>query len=70
IRNLRYLHEVAPQDSFKSFIIKNADSIWENDHNKNDRLGVAWTGPYVDATGPSHSSALDAIVAAIAVADD
>lgn len=70
IRNLRYLHEVAPQDSFKSFIIKNADSIWKNDRSKNDRLGVAWTGPYVDATGPSHSSALDAIVAAIAVADD
>ncbi|KAF7544692.1 hypothetical protein G7Z17_g9746 [Cylindrodendrum hubeiense] len=70
IRNLRYLHEVAPKDSFKSFIIKNANSIWKNDRSSKDKLGVAWTGPYVDATGPSHSSALDAIVAAIAVADD
>ncbi|KAH7150035.1 glycoside hydrolase [Dactylonectria estremocensis] len=70
IRNLRYLHAVAPQDSFKSFILKNADSIWKNDRDSSNRLGVAWAGPYVDATGPSHSSALDAIVAAIAVADN
>lgn len=67
IRNLRYLNEVAPDDDFKTFILKNADSIWKNDRNSKDRLGVAWTGPYVTASGPSQSSALDAIVAAIAV---
>jgi predicted alpha-1,6-mannanase (GH76 family) len=67
IRNLRYLNDLAPNDSFKSFILRNAQSIWVNDRNSVNMLGVAWTGPYVAATGPSHSSALDALVAAIAV---
>ncbi|KAH6895619.1 glycoside hydrolase [Thelonectria olida] len=67
IRNLRYLYDEVKDDDFKKFIIKNADSIWKNDQNSNHRLGVAWTGPYVPASGPSHSSAMDALVAAIAV---
>ncbi|CAM1511548.1 Fc.00g090610.m01.CDS01 [Cosmosporella sp. VM-42] len=68
VRNLRYLYEFAPEQEFKDFITKNADSIWANDRNDQNRLGVAWTGPYVDASGPSHSSALDVLVAAVAVA--
>ncbi|KAI5463470.1 glycoside hydrolase [Mariannaea sp. PMI_226] len=67
IRNLRYLNIVAPDADFKAFIIRNADSIWKNDRNSINRLGVAWTGPYEPASGPSHSSAMDALVAAIAV---
>ncbi|KAL7950183.1 glycosyl hydrolase family 76 domain-containing protein [Trichoderma barbatum] len=67
IRNLRYLNDLAPSDNFKNFILRNAQSIWNNDRNSENKLGVAWTGPYVAATGPSHSSALDALVAAIAV---
>ncbi|KAL7789059.1 glycosyl hydrolase family 76 domain-containing protein [Trichoderma ceciliae] len=67
IRNLRYLNDLAPNDNFQNFILRNAQSIWNNDRNSNNMLGVAWTGPYVSATGPSHSSALDALVAAIAV---
>lgn len=68
VRNLRYLNDVAPHKEFRDFIIKNADSIWERDHNNENRLGVSWAGPYLPATGPTQSSALDAIVAAIAVA--
>jgi predicted alpha-1,6-mannanase (GH76 family) len=67
IRNLRYLNDLAPNDNFKNFILRNAQSIWNNDRNSANMLGVAWAGPYVAATGPSHSSALDALVAAIAV---
>lgn len=67
VRNLRYLNDLAPNDNFKKFILRNAQSIWNNDRNSNNMLGVAWTGPFVAATGPSHSSALDALVAAIAV---
>lgn len=67
IRNLRYLNDLAPNSNFKNFILRNAQSIWNNDRNSNNQLGVAWAGPYVAATGPSHSSALDALVAAIAV---
>jgi predicted alpha-1,6-mannanase (GH76 family) len=68
IRNLRYLHEVSPDAQFRDFILTNADAIWENDRNEENKLGVAWDGPYFDASGPSHSSALDVLVAAIAVA--
>ncbi|KAL7806523.1 glycosyl hydrolase family 76 domain-containing protein [Trichoderma aethiopicum] len=67
IRNLRYLNELAPSSNFRNFILRNAQSIWNNDRNSQNKLGPAWTGPYVAATGPSHSSALDALVAAIAV---
>lgn len=67
IRNLRYLNDLAPSDNFKNFILRNAQSIWNNDRNSVNMLGVAWTGPYVAATASSHSSALDALVAAIAV---
>ncbi|EEU40881.1 uncharacterized protein NECHADRAFT_33506 [Fusarium vanettenii 77-13-4] len=68
IRNIHYLHKASPKDLYRRLIIKNADSIWKNNRNKRNQLGVAWTGPYVDATGPSHSSALDVLVAAIGVA--
>ncbi|KFA61958.1 hypothetical protein S40285_02811 [Stachybotrys chlorohalonatus IBT 40285] len=68
VRNLRYLHEAAPDPQFQELIVKNADVIWANDRNDQNQLGVAWNGPFVLATGNSHSSALDAIVAAIAVA--
>ncbi|KAI9171065.1 putative mannan endo-1,6-alpha-mannosidase [Paramyrothecium foliicola] len=68
IRNLRYFDEVAPDPQFKSFITKNADVIWANNRGANAEMGVAWNGPVVAYNGKSHSSALDALVAAIAVA--
>ncbi|KAF5022271.1 hypothetical protein F66182_5710 [Fusarium sp. NRRL 66182] len=67
LRFIRYLHTVSPRDLYRRLIIKNANSIWNNGRSKDDKLGVSWTGPYVEATGPSHSSAMDALVAAIAV---
>ncbi|TQV96531.1 hypothetical protein V2A60_003078 [Cordyceps javanica] len=69
IRNLGYLQKVAPDAQFRSFILTNARSIWRNDREvRSTKLGVAWAGPYFDATSPSQSSALDALVAAITVA--
>lgn len=67
VRNLGYLNQVAPHQEFKEFIIRNADSIWKSDRDNQNKLGVAWAGPYVAATGPTQSSALDVLVAAIAV---
>ncbi|POR31904.1 Putative mannan endo-1,6-alpha-mannosidase [Tolypocladium paradoxum] len=66
MRNLGYLNAVAPHKEFADFIIKNADSIWAKDRD-GGKLGVAWTGPYIKATGASQSSALDVLVAAISV---
>lgn len=69
IRNLGYLHQAAPDAKFRSFIITNANSIWKNDRQtSSNKLGVAWAGPYYDGTSAAHSSALDALVAAISVA--
>ncbi|KAI0159593.1 glycoside hydrolase family 76 protein [Xylariaceae sp. FL1272] len=66
MRNLRELHQVAPQDTFKNFLLTNADSIWNKDR-KGDLLGLSWTGPYDTATAGTQSSAIDALVAAVAI---
>ncbi|KAK3196530.1 hypothetical protein K4F52_000412 [Lecanicillium sp. MT-2017a] len=68
IRNLRYLHATAPNDDYKNFILRNANSIWGKDRDSSNKLGVSWGGPYYGATGMTQSSALDALVAAVAVA--
>ncbi|WYZ45192.1 hypothetical protein EsH8_VIII_000508 [Colletotrichum jinshuiense] len=68
VRNLGYLHAVAPQDDFKTFILKNADSNWASNRDGQGKLGVVWSGPVQGVSGPTHSSALDAIVAAVAAA--
>ncbi|KAH0437345.1 glycosyl hydrolase [Colletotrichum camelliae] len=68
VRNLRYLQAVAPSDDFKTFLIKNADSNWSKNRDSAGKLGVVWSGPAQGVSGPTHSSALDSIVAAIAVA--
>ena len=68
VRHLSYLQRESAREAYKEFILRNADSIWEEDRNGgDDKLGVAWYGPYHDALASHHSSALDAIVAAVAV---
>lgn len=69
VRNLRYLHDVAPRDQYRDFIIKNADVVWANNRNDRGMMGAAWNGPFVATSGASHSSALDVLVAAIAVSE-
>lgn len=68
IRNLLMLQSVSPHDSYKRVITSSADSIWKNDRSDQNRLGVVWSGPVVSTVDPStHCSAMDALVAAIAV---
>ncbi|EKV11013.1 Glycosyl hydrolase, putative [Penicillium digitatum] len=67
IRNLRMLQEVSPQDIYQNVISSCANSIWDYDRNEKGQFGVNWAGPIeavVDAS--THSSALDALVAAVA----
>ncbi len=71
VRNLHYLQKVAPQGVFKNAILTNANSIWLSDRTDDDTLGINWAGPASAGGGPNattHSSAMDAIVAAVAVA--
>lgn len=70
MRNLYYLQVEAPKDDFRNFILDNADSIWNNDRNSSNFLGVVWSGPPSAGGSPNastQSSALDTLVAAVAV---
>lgn len=69
-RNLQLLQQAFPRNTgtlFKSFIDKNANSIWANDQDCG-RLGLVWSGPYINATASTQSSACDTLVAAAALA--
>lgn len=72
MRNLRILHKAVPRAEFATFINKNADSIWANDRITSDSdtlLGLVWSGPFIPpANATTQSSALDALVAAAAIA--
>lgn len=70
MRNLQLLHEAAPDKAFANAIKTNADSIWKNnrDEEQGNALSVVWSGPFVNpANASTHSSAMDALVAAISL---
>lgn len=67
IRNLAMLQKASPNEIYRNVISSCANSIWDNDRNEKSQFGVNWAGPIeavVDAS--THSSALDALVAAVA----
>ena len=69
MRNLQKLHQASPDSSYLTYIANNANSIWANDRDtKNNILGVNWAGPFIaPGDASTQSSALDALVAAVAV---
>ena len=70
MRNLHYLQLAAPKDQFRTFILDNADSIWANDRNSSNYLGLVWSGPASaggDPDASTQSSAMDTLVAAMGV---
>jgi predicted alpha-1,6-mannanase (GH76 family) len=70
---VRYLHDFWRQDprpAYRSFILANARSIWDNDRNANDQFGFRWAGPFDRADASRQSSALDALNAAVALTGD
>jgi hypothetical protein len=67
MRNLQILQAASPDNSYLSFIATNAASIWAKDRNTQNQLSVGWAGPFVSpANASTQSSALDALVAAVA----
>ena len=67
-RNLQILQTASPEARYASFLQKNADSIWANDRQGN-ALSVEWSGPFISpANASTQSSAMDAIVGALATA--
>jgi predicted alpha-1,6-mannanase (GH76 family) len=67
IRNLHMLHQDSPNDLYKKVIEACANSIWEYDRNYLNQLGVNWAGPVASIDASTHSSALDALVAAVTI---
>lgn len=69
MRNLVKLQQASPDDLYKTVIEANAQSIWDNDRlTSNNSLSIDWAGPFVNWVNAStHSSALDALVAAVVV---
>lgn len=65
IRNLKALQSVAPNALYVTVINANANSIWANDKNAGYQFGVDWAQYLTPVTAATHSSALDALVAAI-----
>jgi hypothetical protein len=65
IRNLQILQSVAPSSLYKQVIDSCANSISENDQNSQKQFGVDWSGPVTSTDASTHSSAMDALVAAI-----
>lgn len=67
MRNLQILQTAAPDDTYLMFMKSNADSIASNDINTANEFGVDWAGPFAGtATASTQSSAMDALVAAVA----
>jgi predicted alpha-1,6-mannanase (GH76 family) len=67
---LRYLHELCGHSgspAYRSFIVANADSVWENARNAKGQFGAAWTGPFDKADASRQSSAVEALIAAAAL---
>ncbi|MBN9389199.1 MAG: glycoside hydrolase family 76 protein [Chloroflexi bacterium] len=65
IKYLDYLYQNTGEASYRDFILKNARSIWANARNDSNQLGLHWAGPFDLADASRHSSAMDAINAAV-----
>ncbi|KAK2793169.1 hypothetical protein FQN52_001815 [Onygenales sp. PD_12] len=67
MRNLQILHQASPKPEYQDFIQKNADSVWAN-RNEINQFGVNWAKPFEPpALASTHSSALEALIAAAAI---
>lgn len=65
MRNLWYLYKFDNNPTYLQFIQKNVQSIWANDRNGQNQLGLMWAGPFDSADAARQSSAMDALNAAI-----
>ena len=55
------------QPAYRTFILANARSLWDNNKNAGHQFGLRWTGPFDRADAARQSSALDGLNAAVAV---
>ncbi|WP_233581593.1 glycoside hydrolase family 76 protein [Acidipila sp. EB88] len=67
VRNLAALQAIAPDPRWQQFVDTNAGSIWTKDQGPGTEFGVVWSGPLIAVDASAQSSALDTLVAEIAV---
>jgi predicted alpha-1,6-mannanase (GH76 family) len=65
MRNLRALDAVVHDPRYRAAFTRNADSIWTRNKTPENQFGEVWSGPPGTPRAGSHSSALDALIAAI-----
>jgi len=58
IRNLTYLYDVDHKPAYFNFLYNSAHSVWSNDKNSSNQLGMTWTGPFDSADAARQSSAI------------
>jgi len=64
MRNLGALERAYPQATYKAFIQRNADSIWDKARGPDGLFGQVWSGPFGSGNAGSQIAALYCIVAA------
>lgn len=69
IRNLAYLQDTAPDPQYRTFILKNADTVWAKSRNARDQFGLSWSKQFDKADAARQSAALDVLNAAIPLKD-
>ncbi|MBS1803788.1 MAG: glycoside hydrolase family 76 protein [Acidobacteria bacterium] len=67
MRNLGYLYGVAPSESYREFILKNAESVWEGMKAPEHEIGASWSVPRGAVNASTQSCGADAMVAAAAL---
>jgi predicted alpha-1,6-mannanase (GH76 family) len=67
MRNLSYLYSVTHNPAYRDFILRNAAAVWRNSRTASNQFGSMWTGPVAYVNAATHSSAQDAIHAALRI---
>ena len=68
---VRYLCDLwrhSRQPAYRTFILANARSVWDNNQDASHQFGLRWTGPFDRADAARQGSALDVLTAAVALA--
>jgi predicted alpha-1,6-mannanase (GH76 family) len=63
IRYLAYLYDETHNPAYRDFLLANARSVWADDRDAENHLGLKWGGPFDSADAARQSSAMMAISA-------
>lgn len=61
IRYLAYLYDETRNPVYLDFLLRNARTVWSNDRDDANHLGLKWSGPFDQADAARHSSAMMAV---------